>query len=300
EGTFIFAFRNYQTVNHIFYIENENARGGRLLLLITYMIRAEYFKNEITDVFKYLETKTPILEEYAFKLKELRDFPDVLNKNNNKYPLQNKISLESNEFQKEFFDLYDSYFSRLSTKEVSFKTENIEETKKIFIFGAENAGKSAFINNLKSIQIQKQDNLDLPTKIFDVIIDNMEIVMEDCIDKQFNCEQCNKKNRCINKAQGFILIFNASHKQSFLDAKGKFKFITNRLCNIKLDNRTPILIIGTKKNDHEEVSEEELHKLFDLEKTKKCNISIEYFPVNLSNNHEKMMKALRWIVRKII
>jgi len=300
EGTFIFAFRNYQTSNHIFYIESENARGGRLLLMISYMIRAEYFRNEITDVFKYLETKNPILEEYAFSLKELREFPVVLNKQNNKYLFKNKISLGSNEFQKRFLDLFNSYFSRLSIKMNSFREGISEGTKKIFIFGAENASKTTFLKNLETIQLDKQNKLDISTKIFDVVIDNMEIVMEDCIDKQFKCEQCNKQNRCINKAQGFILIFNVSDKQSLMDAKEQFKVIINRICNISLENKTPILILGNTFNNKDQIDEQLIYETLDLEQAKKCNVAIEYFSVNLLESDGETMRPLRWIIRNII
>jgi len=300
EGTFIFAFRNYQTINHIFYIENENTRGRRLVLMITYMIRAEYFKNEITDVFKYLESKTPILEEYTLKLMELREFPMILNNHDNKYLLQNKITLGSKEFQNRFLDQYNSYFNRLSIKTNSFTEDISEETKKIFIFGAENASKTAFLKNLEEIQLDKQKNLDIPTKIFNVVIDNMELIMEECIDKQFKCEQCDKQNRCINKAQGFVFIFNLSDEQSLMNTKERFKVIINRICNISMDYKTPILILGNTFNDKDRIDDHLIYKTLDLEQARRCNVLIEYFSVNLSNSYKNMTKALRWIVRNII
>jgi len=300
EGTFIFAFRNYQTVNHIFYIENENARGGRLLLMITYMIRAEYFKNEIKDVFNYLETKRPILEEYALELKDLREFPVILNRHDNKYLLQNKIPLGSKEFQKRFLDLFNSFLNRLSVKSNSLTEDFSKETKKIFIFGAENAGKATFLKNLEKIQLDQQKNLDIPTKIFDVVIDNMELIMEECIDKQFKCEQCNKQNRCINKAQGFVFIFNLSDEQSLMNTKEQFKVIIKRICNISMNYKTPILILGNSFNDKDHIDDHLIYETLDLEQARKCNVSIEYFPVNLSKNYKNMIKALGWIVRNII
>ena len=78
EGTFIFAFRKYQTINHIFYIDSQFARGGKELIMITYMMRAAYFKNEITDVFKYLQSKTPLLEDFAQEIAKLNELPAVL------------------------------------------------------------------------------------------------------------------------------------------------------------------------------------------------------------------------------
>ena len=65
EGNFIFTYRKYQTINHIFYVKSEYARGGREILMITYMIRAAYFKDEITDVYNFLLSKAPDLENFA-------------------------------------------------------------------------------------------------------------------------------------------------------------------------------------------------------------------------------------------
>ena len=73
EGSFIFSYRKFQTINHLFFMQSDAARGGHELLMITYMIRAAYFKNEIIDVFKYLDSKIPILEEYASEIKEIEE-----------------------------------------------------------------------------------------------------------------------------------------------------------------------------------------------------------------------------------
>ena len=61
EGTFIFAYRKFQTVNHIFYVDSDFARGGKELMMITYMIKTAIFKDEIVDVFRYLDSKAPVL-----------------------------------------------------------------------------------------------------------------------------------------------------------------------------------------------------------------------------------------------
>ncbi|MFX1358055.1 MAG: hypothetical protein ACFFA8_12330, partial [Promethearchaeota archaeon] len=57
EGTFMFTYRKFQTINHIFYVNSEYARGGKEILMITYMIRAAYYKDEVSDVYRYLESK---------------------------------------------------------------------------------------------------------------------------------------------------------------------------------------------------------------------------------------------------
>lgn len=300
QGTFIFAFRKYQTINHIFYMESEYARGGKDLFMISYMIRAAYFKTVISDVFRYLESKTPILEEFSSQLKNLKEFPRILNENKNKIDQENLVSLGSEEFQEEFLELFNSYFNRLCVKEGPFLQKSKNELKKVFIFGADHAGKTTFLKNIEAMQFYHQDNLGLGTQILEVVIDNMEILMEDCIENGFQCAQCGKNNRCVNKAQGFILIFNTSDKQSIIDAKERFKIIIKKICNHNIENKIPILIIGNKFTYHEEVSDEIIHETFDIEQARNCNVVTEYFAVDLLNNDEKTMEALRWFIKNII
>lgn len=300
EGTFIFAFRKYQTVNHIFYVESEFARGGKELLMISYLIRSSYFKTEIPDVFRYLESKTPILEEFASQLNKLKEFPKILNETKRNINTQNLITLGSQNFQEKFLNLFNSYFKTLCIKDGPFLQKSKNELKKVFIFGADHAGKTTFLKNVEAMQFHQEDNSGLGTQILEVVIDNMEILMEDCIENEFQCYQCGKGNRCINKAQGFILIFNVSDKQSIIDAKERFKIIIKRICNHKIENKIPILLIGNKFTYHEEVSEKIIHEMFGIDQAKECNVTIEYFPVNLLDNDEKTMKSLKWFIRNII
>lgn len=300
EGTFIFAFRKYQTVNHIFYLESEYARGGKDLLMISYMIRAAYFKSEISDIYRYLESKTPILEEFASELQQLEDFSRILNQNKDIENQQDLISLGNKSFQKKFINLFKSYFKTLCMKEGPFLQKSKDELKKVFIFGADHAGKTTFLKNIEALQFHSQDDSGLGTQILEVVIDNMEILMEECIDNQFKCEQCGRSNRCINKAQGFILIFNVSDKQSIIDAKERFKIIMKKICNHELEDTIPILIIGNKFTYHEEVSEEIVNDTFQIDQINECDVKIEYFPVNLLNNDKKTLEALRWFIRNII
>ena len=77
-GTFLFSFRKFQTVNYIFYQPSTIARGGKDLLMISCVIRASYFKNELVDIFKYLEERGPILERFGNKLNRLPSFNRTL------------------------------------------------------------------------------------------------------------------------------------------------------------------------------------------------------------------------------
>ncbi|MFX0012013.1 MAG: hypothetical protein ACFE9R_16985, partial [Candidatus Hermodarchaeota archaeon] len=81
EGSFIFTYRKFQTINHIFSIDSEYARGGKEILMITFMIRAAYFKDEITDVYNFLLSKTPNLENFASDIKKLKELTSVIHSN---------------------------------------------------------------------------------------------------------------------------------------------------------------------------------------------------------------------------
>ena len=107
EDSFIFSYRKFQTINHLFYVESEVARGGHELVMITYMFKAAYFKNEIIDVFNYLESKIPILEEYASELKELNEFKSVLHAKNKPEYQPGVLNLGSDEFRNNFLTLYE-------------------------------------------------------------------------------------------------------------------------------------------------------------------------------------------------
>ena len=107
EGSFIFAFRKFQTINHIFYINSEIARGGKELLMISYMIKSAYFRNEIADIFKYLQSKTPLLEEFANELGKIKELPEVLHASKKYQDDKPVVYLGSEDFQDNFLNQLD-------------------------------------------------------------------------------------------------------------------------------------------------------------------------------------------------
>lgn len=301
EGTFIFAHRKFQSIHKIFYVPNELARGGKDLVMISYMIRAAYFKKEISDVFMYLDSKTPFLEEFAKKISELEEFPVILHKNKNINGENNLLYLGSELLRSEFLQIYRNTFNKISLRNGESSLKNIDDDiKKIFIYGSQNVGKTPFLRTAEIIQFYKQEKLDLSTKLLEVIIDNMEIVYEECLNKDFDCDQCGKNNRCIKKAQGFILIFNVSDKKSIIEAKKKFDIITNHYYNHEPVNSIPILIIGNKLKQEEYISQDEIYKSFIIEDIDNPLMNLKYFSVDLLGDDKKTGQALRWLVKNII
>jgi GTPase SAR1 family protein len=299
-GSFIFAFRKYQTVNHIFNIPSEFARGGEELFMVSYMIRAAYFRNEIVDVFKYLESKKPILESYAEELKRLKELPEILHSRNKNSLKGNILKIGSKKFKIKFLKLYEKYFQELSPKfEIESPLSSKQTSKKIFILGERYAGKTTFLNSVEDIQFHNQRNKDLPTMIYEVVIDNLAILTFDCIERDFECDRCKNYGGCITNAQGFIVMLNAGDKNSIAGALEKFQKIVNK-CEEIGNQKVPILIIGNKFNDKEEIDSDYVYNAFNLKELQDCGMKIKYFPINVLKDNDKIMKALRWLVRHMI
>jgi signal recognition particle receptor subunit beta len=303
EGSFIFAFRKYQTINRIFFINSQYARGGKELIMISYLVKSSYFRNEISDVFKYLQSKKPLLREFSQELSALEELPKVLASEKGAHTEGNLIELGTEKFQEAFLSLFDKYYKKIIPEHsysvpIEFKGTS---KKKVFIFGAHKSGKKTLLKNIEAIQFHKQKNRNLPTLIYEIVIDNIKIMTFNCTDKDIKCEECPHFGNCLENAQGFILVFDASDKQSLIEAKKKYQIIINK-CQLyeKKTYSTPLLIIGNKFTYHEEVNEEIVREVFDLEAAEECGIKFEYFAVNIMKNDEKLMNALRWLVRNML
>jgi len=303
EGNFIFTYRKYQTINHIFYIDSEFARGGKELLMITYMIRAAYFRDEITDVYNYLSSKAPDLESYASELKSLQELTELLHSHKNRTNQKEILNVAPKKFKKEFLTLFNKYLEKM-TPQLDLTTHLLGKgnLKKIYIFGPRNSGKTELVKNLEVIQFlqYKNNNMkrDLTSKIYDFIIDNIEVLTYECIDEDTDEERISLYEDCIDNAQGFILIFNASNKDSIKETIEMFQLVLNR-CQDKGESM-PILIIGNKYNDKEEITSDMIYEKFDMEELEKCGLSVEYFSINVLNEDDKIINAIRWLLKQMI
>ncbi|GAH86016.1 unnamed protein product, partial [marine sediment metagenome] len=63
---------------------------------------------------------------------------------------------------------------------------------------------------------------------------------------------------------------------------------------------TPILIIGNKFYDKEELETEFIYETFEIEELRELGVKIEYFPINILKEDEKTMDALRWLIKTIV
>ena len=300
EGTFIFAYRKFQTVNHIFYIDSDLARGGKELMMITYMIKTAIFKDEIVDVFRYLDSKAPVLEDFASEIKKLNDLTSVLHLKKSAISGKYTLELANKELKRNFLDIFKKYFKKLTPKyrlETPIKDKRL--IKKIFIIGAPRAGKTTFLKNIELIQFLNIKRNDLPSRIFEVVIENLEILKYDKNLSQFECKEFENLENCVNFSQGFILLFNLSDKDSALKTKEIFQIVDNTRLEIEVE-LAPILIIGNKFYDKEEVEPEFIYETFEIEELRELGVKVKYFPINILKEDEKTMDALRWLIKTIV
>ena len=197
EGTFIFAYRKFQTVNHLFYIDSKFARGGKELLMISYMIKTAFFKDGIVDVFKYLDSKGPILEDFAEELKELNDLTSLLHMKKS-FSEGNVLNYGDEKFKNTFLELFNKYFQKLIPKyRVESPIKNKKLIKRIFIVGAPKAGKKTLLKNIEFIQFLNIKNNDLSVRILEVIIENLEILNYNEEKCEFGCKGFNSFDEAV-------------------------------------------------------------------------------------------------------
>lgn len=300
EGTFIFAYRKFQTVNHIFHIDSELARGGKELMMITYMIKTAIFKDEIVDVFKYLDSKAPILEEFASEIGKLNELTSILHTKKSAIIGEYTLELANEDLKRNFLDIFDKYFKKLAPKyrlETPIRDKRL--IKKIFIIGAPRAGKTTFLKNIELIQFLNIKRNDLPSRIYEVVIENLEILQYDDEIREFECRDFENLENCVNFSQGFILLFNLSDENSIIQTKELFKIIDNTRLEIETE-LVPILIIGNKFHGKENFEQDFIDKTFEINELRELGVKVKYVPINILKEDEKVMKAMRWLIRKIV
>ena len=100
-------------------------------------------------------------------------------------------------------------------------------------------------------------------------------------------------------SQGFILLFNLSDENSIIQTKELFKIIDNTRLEIETE-LVPILIIGNKFHGKENFEQDFIDKTFEINELRELGVKVKYVPINILKEDEKVMKAMRWLIRKIV
>jgi len=290
EGTFIFSFRKFQTINTIFSMTSDIARGGQDLLMISCVIRGSYFKNILTDIFQYLESKKPILERFVAELKVLPNFNLVLHKNKIKTTIE-QFKEYCKEDNVDFFSIYDKFFELIFPEsEIRIITQDINLQKKILLLGPKGSGKDTFLRTIEALQFYNQSKIDIPTRILGIIIDN--IILS-------NTQEFLNGKIELDIAQAIIFIIKNIDKNTCNEVNSLLEKYISSYSNKKF-GKVPLLIINNVFQEETPLREKEIkNNISNLKRLRKEKIPIKYYSLNVSLEDQKLLEPLKWLVKEI-
>ena len=290
DGSFLLSFRKFQTINMIFNISSKLARGGKYLLMISCVIRASYFKNELTDIFHYLESKAPILEEFTAELRALPNFDLILNENNTN-PTKQKFKESCEKNKVDFFPIYDKYYDLLfPDSEIRIITQDINLQKKILLFGPKSSGKDMFLKTIETLQFYNQGKLDIPTRILGILIDNIILSKaHDFLNNEIGLED----------AQAIIFIIKNIDEPTCTEVNSLIEHFISSYSKEKFGT-VPLIIINNVLKDRTPIREKEIKKnISTLKLLRKEKIPIKYYSFNVSKEDQKLFEPLKWLIKEI-
>ncbi|MFX0188025.1 MAG: hypothetical protein ACFE8A_09830 [Candidatus Hodarchaeota archaeon] len=290
DGTFLFSFRKFQTINTVFYMKSDNARGGKDLLMISCVIQASYFKNELTDILQYLESKKPLLEKFVAELKALPNFNLVLHKYK-KNPTIKQFTEYCEKEKVDFFSIYDRFFDLIYPEsEIRIITQDINLQKKILLLGPKGSGKDTFLRSIEALQFYSQSKLDIPTRILGIIIDN--IILSNTF------EFLNGKVG-LDIAQAVIFLIKNIDKITCNEVNSLIEKFISSYSSQKF-GKVPLLIINNVFKDKTPLREKEIKKNISiLKRLKKEKIPIKYYSLNVFKKDPKLLEPLKWLIKEI-
>ena len=139
----------------------------------------------------------------------------------------------------------------------------------------------------------------MSTRIYEVIIENLEILFFDQDKCEFGCKAFDSFEDCLQHSQGLILIFKLSDENSILETKNLFQVFEDKFLELEKEP-IPILIIGNKFHHDDDDKKDFINKTFEIERLKANGRRIKYFPIKILEEDQRIMKALRWMVKNIL
>ena len=301
EGTFIYAFRKYQSINRIFHIPSDEMKFKETIAMISYLVKASSYKNEIDGIYEYLQSKETVLEQFSDQLKNTNEFKELINVNSQ------KSQIEESHFQLLVSKLKSQVEQALQdlnppSSSINFEDNMSSAYKKIFIYGKENSGKKTFLKNVEVEQFYKTYKNDLTSQIYEVVIDNIHILAYDCPFQNFKCNQCKTySGGCIPNTQGYIYLFDNSKKQDQVlkDISDFLQTITHFYQNAEMP--IPIMFIGNRFKEQEFVSEERFREyIAKSQLNDKGNFILNYQEYNVLHEKDRNLEIIDWFIKNII
>jgi len=288
-GSFLFSFRRYQSINHLFRIFSEMARGGSEFLMISFLLRTSFFKYELGDVYNYLNSKVEILEDFGSQLMQLPNFNLILH-SHKKDPDEADLNILCKEYNVDFFPIFNHFFNKLVLDpEINIITKDSRIKRKIFIIGQKNAGKRIFLKNIEAIQFYKQKDFNLSTRIFSVLIENIKIPSPK-IDLNSSFD--------LDTIQAFIYLFKNGKEDNIKKLKEDIEKIIINIADKTIN--FPILIIENISEGERSLEEYEVYNYLKLSEEQKKIVKVQFYSLNILKDDDEIIKALKWLTLQII
>ena len=298
EDTILFSFRRFQTINHIFTIDSNYARGKQEILMISYFIKASFFRDKIPDFYEYLNSKKPILEEFASEIKNIEELPSILH---NYTPRDNQFLLDicSKNFESLFLELYNKYLDKISLhKETRILSRAEINLKKIFVFGNPKDMAETFLKNMEAIQFYNKYDNNLKISITGMVLENTEILNKHCIKSNIECFKCTPYAGCLKNAQGLIFVIDSNLNDSLSKGKIIFSKVLNRCLAVKAD-LNGILIVNNAVYNEKTFKLEDILETSSLENLVNLNVKVKHYSMNILNDDEKIMESFHWLIKSV-
>ena len=299
EDTILFSFRRFQTINHIFTIESKYGRGNQDLLMISYFIKASFFRDKIPDFYGYLNSKKPVLEEFSSELKKIKELPSILH---NYSPKSNQFLFDlcPENFKSLFLELYKKFLDKISLhKELRILSRAEINLKKIIIFGNPKEKAEILLKNMEAIQFYNKYNNDLKTSITGMVLENTETINDNCIKSDIDCNKCKSHAGCLNNAQGLIFVIDSVLNDSLSKGRQIFHKVLNRCLAVKADLDAILIINNTIYNENTFQLEDIIDKS-SLGNLTNLNLSMKHYSMNIINDDDKIMESFHWLIKSFI
>ena len=140
------------------------------------------------------------------------------------------------------------------------------------------------------LQFKSQNKLDIPTRILEIIIDNIIVS---------NASEFLNGKVGLDIAQAVIFLIKNIDKNTFNEVNLLIEKFISSYSSQKF-GKVPLLIINNVIKDQTPLREKEIKKnISNLKRIEEENIPIRYYSLNVLIEDPKLLEPLKWLIKEI-
>ncbi|MBD3195796.1 MAG: PAS domain S-box protein [Candidatus Lokiarchaeota archaeon] len=264
KGFFVHIFGKFKSVNLIFELPSEYARGTKELLLISYLVDA---KNDVND-----NVVKKLLKQFATELKKIEDAYKG-------FYVNSEVHHGDEEVFKKIQLLFSKFFESFPIESVVIKRKRA----KIFLFGLTQAGKTTIVNCLRNSYSKNP----LPTTNVHISRVNLEDLSILVYDAPGQIKFHDLWFPYLKNQNGLVFVLDLADEEKLPAAKK----ILHKIADNPQVKDLPLLILLNKKDL---ISKDIKDKVEFLELDKLENHPHKYFVTSAINN-DGIEEAFNWL-----